>query len=66
MVGLAFGVAAAANFPVLVLSMFWKGLTTRGALFGGYGGLLSAVAFEFNAELADQGPGPISCLRKLG
>jgi len=45
MVGLAFGVAAAANFPVLVLSMFWKGLTTRGALFGGYGGLLSAVTF---------------------
>jgi len=45
MVGLAFGVAAAANFPVLILSMFWKGLTTRGALFGGYGGLLSAVAF---------------------
>ena len=45
MVGLAFGVAAAANFPVLVLSMFWKGLTTRGALFGGYGGLVSAVAF---------------------
>ena len=45
MVGLAFGVAAAANFPVLILSMYWKGLTTRGALFGGYGGLLSAVAF---------------------
>ncbi|UCV03539.1 cation acetate symporter [Azonexus sp. IMCC34842] len=45
MVGLAFGVAAAANFPVLILSMYWKGLTTRGALFGGYGGLLSAVMF---------------------
>jgi cation/acetate symporter len=44
MVGLAFGVAAAANFPVLILSMYWKGLTTRGALFGGYGGLISAVA----------------------
>ena len=43
MVGLAFGVAAAANFPVLILSMYWKGLTTRGALFGGYGGLVSAV-----------------------
>ena len=43
MVGLAFGVAAAANFPVLILSMFWKGLTTRGALVGGYGGLVSAV-----------------------
>jgi len=43
MVGLAFGVAAAANFPVLILSMYWKGLTTRGALLGGYGGLVSAV-----------------------
>ncbi len=45
MVGLAFGVAAAANFPVLILSMYWKGLTTRGALWGGYGGLVSAVIF---------------------
>ena len=45
MVGLAFGVAAAANFPVLILSMYWKGLTTRGALMGGYSGLVSAVLF---------------------
>ena len=45
MVGLAFGVAAAANFPVLILSMYWKGLTTRGALWGGYSGLVSAVLF---------------------
>ena len=45
MVGLAFGIAAAANFPVLILSMYWRGLTTRGALFGGYGGLASAVFF---------------------
>ncbi len=45
MVGLAFGVAAAANFPVLILSMYWKGLTTRGALWGGYGGVISAVCF---------------------
>ena len=45
MVGLAFGVAAAANFPVLILSMYWRGLTTRGALLGGYGGLISAVLF---------------------
>ena len=45
MVGLAFGVAAAANFPVLILSMYWRGLTTRGALMGGYGGLVSAVLF---------------------
>jgi len=45
MVGLAFGVAAAANFPVLILSMYWKGLTTRGAIWGGYGGVISAVLF---------------------
>lgn len=45
MVGLAFGVAAAANFPVLILSMYWRGLTTKGALAGGYSGLVSAVVF---------------------
>lgn len=43
MVGLAFAVAASANFPVLVLSMFWRGLTTRGAVIGGFAGLISAV-----------------------
>jgi cation/acetate symporter len=43
MVGLAFSVAACANFPVLVLSMFWKGLTTRGAVAGGLVGLVLAV-----------------------
>ncbi|AOZ52767.1 cation acetate symporter [Chromobacterium vaccinii] len=43
MVGLAFSIAASANFPVLFLSMFWKGLTTRGAVIGGLVGLLTAV-----------------------
>ena len=43
MVGLAFSVAACANFPVLVLSMFWRGLTTRGAVIGGLVGLILAV-----------------------
>ena len=43
MVGLAFAVAASANFPVLILSMYWKRLTTAGALAGGYAGLISAV-----------------------
>ncbi|KZE25924.1 cation/acetate symporter [Crenobacter luteus] len=43
MVGLAFSIAASANFPVLFLSMFWKGLTTRGAVLGGFIGLASAV-----------------------
>jgi cation/acetate symporter len=43
MVGLAFAVAASANFPVLVASIFWQGMTTRGALVGGLVGLVSAV-----------------------
>ncbi|UXY17099.1 cation acetate symporter [Chitiniphilus purpureus] len=43
MVGLAFAIAASANFPVLFLSMFWKGLTTRGAVIGGTIGLVSAI-----------------------
>lgn len=42
MVGLAFAIAASANFPVLFMSMFWKGLTTRGAFFGGFIGLITA------------------------
>ncbi|HKM37718.1 MAG TPA: cation/acetate symporter [Thiopseudomonas sp.] len=45
MAALAFGVAASANFPVLILSMYWHNLTTRGAMAGGYGGLVSSVTF---------------------
>ncbi len=43
MVGLAFAIAASANFPVLFLSMYWKKLTTRGAFIGGFAGLLTAI-----------------------
>ncbi|PJN95370.1 hypothetical protein CNY89_08885 [Amaricoccus sp. HAR-UPW-R2A-40] len=44
LVALAFGIAASSNFPILILSMYWKGLTTRGAVAGGVTGLVSAVA----------------------
>jgi cation/acetate symporter len=44
LVALTFGVAASVNFPILALSMYWKGLTTRGALLGGVTGLVSSVA----------------------
>ncbi len=43
MVGLAFAIAASANFPVLFLSMYWRGLTTKGAFRGGLLGLLTAI-----------------------
>jgi cation/acetate symporter len=43
MVALAFAIAASANFPVLFLSMLWKGCTTKGAVIGGFLGLISSV-----------------------
>ena len=42
-VALTFSIAASATFPVLVMAMFSKGLTTRGAVIGGYIGLVSSV-----------------------
>ena len=44
MVGLAFAIAASANFPILVMSIFWGNMTTRGAMIGGFAGLITAVA----------------------
>jgi len=43
MVSLAFAIAASANFPALILSILWKDCTTRGAVVGGFMGLISSV-----------------------
>ena len=43
MVGLAFAIAATTNFPILILSIYWKNLTTRGAVIGGSAGLFTAI-----------------------
>ncbi len=43
MVSLAFAVAASANFPVLFMSVLWKNCTTKGAFYGGFAGLITAV-----------------------
>ena len=42
-VGLAFAIAASCNFPVLLMSMMFRGMTTRGAVIGGFLGLITAV-----------------------
>jgi cation/acetate symporter len=43
MVGLAFAIAASTNFPILILAIYWKNLTTRGAVIGGSAGLVSSI-----------------------
>jgi cation/acetate symporter len=43
LVALAFAVAASANLPTILYSLFWKGFTTRGAVWSIYGGLISAM-----------------------
>ncbi|RMI45860.1 solute symporter family protein [Streptomyces triticirhizae] len=43
LVALAFAIAASANLPVILLSLFWKRFNTRGAVAGIYGGLISSV-----------------------
>lgn len=43
MVGLAFSISASCNFPIIILSMYWSRLTIRGAMIGGWLGLLTAV-----------------------
>jgi len=41
--GMAFAIAATANLPTIIFSLYWKGLTTRGAFAGMLGGALVAV-----------------------
>ena len=43
LVALAFAIAASANLPTILYSLFWKGFTTRGALWSMYGGLAAAL-----------------------
>lgn len=43
LVALAFAVAASANLPTILYSLFWKRFNTRGALWSMYGGLISAI-----------------------
>ncbi|MCC8986770.1 MAG: cation acetate symporter [Candidatus Contendobacter sp.] len=45
LVGLTFAVAASANFPILIVSVFWSKMTTKGALLGGWLGLVSSTLF---------------------
>ena len=43
LVAVAFAIAASANLPAIVFSLFWRRFNTRGALWGIYGGLIASV-----------------------
>jgi cation/acetate symporter len=43
LVAVAFAIAASANLPAILFSLFWKRFNTRGAVWGIYGGLISSV-----------------------
>jgi len=43
LVALAFAVAASANLPTILYSLFWKRFTTQGAVWSMYGGLAAAI-----------------------
>lgn len=43
MVGLAFAIAASVNFPIILLCIYWKNLTTKGVFWGGLIGLISVL-----------------------
>ncbi|SDL73497.1 solute symporter family protein [Streptomyces wuyuanensis] len=56
LVGLAFAVAASANLPVLLYSLFWRNFTTRGAVWSVYGGLVPAVLLVVLSPVASGSP----------
>jgi cation/acetate symporter len=65
LVALAFAVAASANLPTILYSLFWKRFNTRGALWSLYGGLVSVVTLivfspvvSGKAPLEPGGPSP--------
>jgi len=49
MVMLAFVIACSGNFPVLFMSVLWKDCTTRGAVVGGFTGLILAVVLTIGS-----------------
>ncbi|MCA6095400.1 cation acetate symporter [Streptomyces sp. SCA3-4] len=56
LVALAFAVAASANLPTILYSLFWKRFTTRGALWSIYGGLISSVTLVIISPVVSGNP----------
>jgi cation/acetate symporter len=61
LVALAFAVAASANLPAILLSLFWKRFNTAGAVAGIYGGLIASVVLVFfSPVVSGKGANPVT------
>jgi cation/acetate symporter len=56
LVALAFAIAASANLPAIVFSLFWKRFNTSGAVWGIYGGLVSSIVLVLLSPICWGGP----------
>jgi cation/acetate symporter len=56
MVGLAFAVAASANFPALLLALTWRRLNTTGAVTGVLFGVVSSIGLVIASPIVWPGP----------
>jgi cation/acetate symporter len=59
LVGLAFAVAASANLPALLYTLFWRRFTTRGTLWAIYGGLVPSVVLVVLSPVVSGSPGSV-------
>jgi cation/acetate symporter len=59
LVGLAFAVAASANLPVLIYTLFWRRFTARGSLWAVYGGLIPAIVLVLLSPVVSGSPGSL-------
>ncbi|MBO0804462.1 MAG: cation acetate symporter [Nocardiopsaceae bacterium] len=60
LVALAFAIAASANLPTVVYSLFWRRFTSRGALWSIYGGLVSSVGLIIISPVVSGSTNPAS------
>jgi len=63
LVAIAFAIAASANLPTVLYSLFWKNFNTRGAVWAIYGGLIAAIVLLiFSGNVSGTETSFIKCL----
>ncbi|GAB3675617.1 solute symporter family protein [Angustibacter aerolatus] len=65
LVALAFAIAASANLPTILMSLFWARFNTRGALWSMYGGLLTALVLIAFSPVVSGKPNPLDPAKNL-